>query len=257
MNQHSLLAHVAPRLTTQFENLATESLLYLLEQYSEARVAFVDLASTVGYVGPRDLTFATQVHMEYGSIPDLVGTTEGGTNVLLVESKFWASLTPNQPTGYLNRLPQNGEGMVLFIAPERRYEELWQQLVARCNSEGFEISDETGESPTWCVARTSKGRVAFVSWSFALGHLEGRLEKAGQDRGAHEVWQLRGLCQRLAEPIRLGNTSWGARSARRKCGRSSARWRDALSRRTSSPRRATGPRPVLAPTTGSGTFRAT
>jgi hypothetical protein len=48
LNQYSLLARVAPGLTTQFENLATESLLYLLEQYSEAREAFVDLASTVG-----------------------------------------------------------------------------------------------------------------------------------------------------------------------------------------------------------------
>ncbi len=111
MNQRSLLAHVAPSLTTQFENLATESLLYLLEQDSEARVAFVDLASTVGYVGLRDLTFDTQVHMEYGSIPDLVGATEEGTNVLLVESKFWAPLTPNQPAGYLRQLPQDREGM--------------------------------------------------------------------------------------------------------------------------------------------------
>lgn len=131
MNQYSLLARVAPGLTTQFENLATESLLYLLQRYGEAREAFVELASTVGYAGPRDLQFSTQVHMQHGNIPDLVGATEDGTNVLLVESKFWASLTPNQPTGYLDRLPADSEGMVLFIAPEGRYESLWQGLGAR------------------------------------------------------------------------------------------------------------------------------
>ena len=55
------------------------------------------------------------------------------------------------------------------------------------------------------MARTSKGRLALASWSFVLDHLEGRLEEAGEDRGAHEVWQLRCLCQRLEEPIGTGD----------------------------------------------------
>lgn len=204
MNQYSLLARVAPRLTTQFENLATESLLYLLDRYSEAREAFVDLAVTAGYVGTRDLTFDTQVHMQHGNIPDLVGATRDGAGVLLVESKFWAPLTPNQPIGYLRRLHADKEGMVLFVAPKRRYEELWQQLAARCQAEGLDLRDETGEPPNWHSARTSEvDRLAYVSWAFVLDRLEGRLEEAGQDRGAHEVWQLRGLCQRLEEPMRL------------------------------------------------------
>ena len=48
MDQYSLLAHVAPGLTSQLEKLATESLLYILRRYGEAREAFVDLALTVG-----------------------------------------------------------------------------------------------------------------------------------------------------------------------------------------------------------------
>jgi hypothetical protein len=215
LNQYSLLGHVAPRMTYQMENLATESLLYLLRSYREARKAFVELVSTIGYVPPSDLRFDTQVHMQHGSIPDLVGATEDKTGVLLVESKFWAPLTPNQPTGYLRRLPTDREGMVLFIAPERRLQALWQELVARCQREGLELSEERGEPPKWQSARTSKiNRLAYVSWSFALDRLEGRLEEAGHDRGAHEVWQLRGLCQRLEEPIRLDEDPPG--SERRK-----------------------------------------
>ena len=42
LNQYSLLARVAPGLTSQLENLATESLLYLLQRYGEAREAFVE-----------------------------------------------------------------------------------------------------------------------------------------------------------------------------------------------------------------------
>lgn len=204
MNQYSLLAHVAPGLTTQFENLATESLLYLLRSYRDAHKAFVELVSTIGYIPPSDLRFDTQVHMQHGNIPDLVGATEDKTGVLLVESKFWAPLTSNQPTGYLRRLPTGREGMVLFIAPERRRQALWQELVARCQREGLELSEETGEPPNWQSASTSEiNRLAYVSWSFALDRLECRLEEAGHDRGAHEVWQLMGLCQRLEEPFRL------------------------------------------------------
>jgi hypothetical protein len=214
MNQYSLLARVAPGLTSQSENLATKSLLYLLQRYGTAHEAFVDLVSIVGYEPPSDLTFNAQVHMPYGNIPDLVGATEGEPGVLLVESKFWARLTPNQPAGYLDRLPTDREGMVLFIAPKKGYEELWDRLVARCGREGLEVRSETGEPPNWRAARTSKGRLALASWSFVLDQLEGRLEEAGQERGAHEVWQLRGLCRHLEEPFRVGPPGSEERKAR-------------------------------------------
>jgi hypothetical protein len=205
LDRYSLLAHVAPGLTSQFENLATESLLYLLRRYGAAHDAFAEVVSTMGYHPPRDLVFSTQVHMQHGSVPDLVGATADETGVLLVESKFWAPLTPNQPAGYLDRLPANRNGMVLFVAPEERCDHLWKELGARCLRVGFELADETGEPPNWLAARTSEARrLAYVSWSFLLEHLEGRLEEAGEERGAHEVWQLRGLCRRLEEPFRPG-----------------------------------------------------
>jgi hypothetical protein len=43
------------------------------------------------------------------------------------------------------------------------------------------------------------GRLAYASWSLLLGRLEERLKGAGEERGAHEVWQLKGLCRRLEE----------------------------------------------------------
>lgn len=204
MNRYSLLARVAPGLTSQLENLATESLLYLLERYDSAREAFVDLATTMGYAGPSDLRFTSQIHMQNGSIPDLVGATTDGTNALLVESKFWASLTPNQPTGYLDLLTEDGEGMVLFIAPKDRHEKLWKELKARCLRAGFEVSDETSEPSNWLAAHISGGkRLACVSWSFVLGHLEEHLIVAGEYRGAEEVWQLEGLCKKIEAPPEL------------------------------------------------------
>ena len=49
---------------------------------------------------------------------------------------------------------------------------------------GLELGEEAVEAPDWRVARTSKGRLAYVSWSFVLVHLEERLKEVGEDRGA-------------------------------------------------------------------------
>ncbi len=211
MDRYSLLGHVAPGLTSQLENLATEALLYLLRRYAPAKDAFVDLVSETGHAAAGDLAFGSQVRMSHGSIPDLVGTTEDGTDVLLVEAKFWAPLTQNQPTGYLRRLPEDERGTVLFVAPEGRQESLWQTLSDRCRAEGLEPVEETADPPHWRAARVpGAGRLAVASWTCVLDRMEGRLEVAGDDRGVHEVWQLEGLCQRLEEPVRLGEAPPGS-----------------------------------------------
>jgi hypothetical protein len=197
-----LLAHVAPGLTSQLENLATEALLYLLRRYGAARDAFVDFVSETGHAAAGDLAFGSQVRMSHGSIPDLVGRTAEGTGVLLVEAKFWAPLTQNQPVGYLRRLPEEVVGTVLFVAPEGRLEELWRQVTGRCRTAGLKLVEESADLPRWRAARVpGAGRLAVASWSGVLDRMEGRLKEAGNVRGAHEVWQLEGLVRRLEEPL--------------------------------------------------------
>lgn len=211
LNRYSLLGHIAPRLTSQLENLATEALLYLLRRCETAHDAFIDLVSTTGHATPVDLTFGSQVRMRHGGIPDLVGQTADGKHVLLVEAKFWAPLTANQPSNYLRRLPDDERGTVLFVAPESRQEALWQELSDRCRAEGLELDEEIADSPCWRTAGTvGEQRLTLVSWAYALDHMEGWLEEAGEVRGAHELWQLKGLCQRLEESVRLDDVPPGS-----------------------------------------------
>lgn len=44
---------------------------------------------------------------------------------LLVELKFWAGLTDNQPVAYLKKLPTDCHSALLEVAPARRIESLW------------------------------------------------------------------------------------------------------------------------------------
>jgi hypothetical protein len=98
----SLLAQVVSRfIPRQWENVATESLRYLLSAGAGAAPARV-LAPFLAL--PSQLTWRAQVSStEDPSIPDLVGEDEQGRPGVIIEGKFWAALTENQPATYLKR----------------------------------------------------------------------------------------------------------------------------------------------------------
>ena len=126
----TLFAHIAPRLTDRIEDVAVEALGHILSNSEAARSA---LEETVGLggaiVGPIDRV-QTQVTGEEGARPDLVGFDDKGTKRVLIEAKFWAGLTPNQPNQYLKQLPRGRPAALLFVAPARRIPMLWPKLLA-------------------------------------------------------------------------------------------------------------------------------
>ena len=70
-----------------------------------------------------------------GAKPDLAGYDESGREHVLIEAKFEAKLTPNQPDTYLKRLRQKSQpSVVLFVAPAERHEGLWKELLDRVSS---------------------------------------------------------------------------------------------------------------------------
>lgn len=111
----SLFAHLALQFGSQPENLATEALGYVLQHSETARAAVRDLVRGLGSTIDDDLTYATQSSGEDLARPDLVGRSSTGAEPLLIEVKFWAGLTENQPVAYLARLPAGGT--LLMAAP--------------------------------------------------------------------------------------------------------------------------------------------
>ena len=104
MNDATLLAHLVNRLGTGAENIANETLAYLLQEpaachgmHAHARRFCPDVAAARRY---RTQDWSA----EDNAIPDLVGITADGTTPLVIEAKFGAALTPNQPVTYLRRL---------------------------------------------------------------------------------------------------------------------------------------------------------
>lgn len=118
----------------------------------------------------------------------------------MVEAKFWAGLTGNQPVAYLKRLPTEAEGLLLFVAPARRFETLWPELLRRCHDENVAVqqsNNDTAQDFRAVRVGSTTHTLALTSWRAVLAHIQRALETQGEHRAASDVQQLQGLCERM------------------------------------------------------------
>ena len=190
----TLLAYLVPKLTSGVEDAATEALAYILNKSTACRESLADLVG----IGTADIIrVETQVTAPDGSQPDLVCFDTGNEKRLIVESKFWAGLTDNQPNAYIGQLPETGRSVLLFIAPDVRISTLWTTINHRA-SEGdipLEPIDSSGRIPTARVYGTEK-QLMLVSWTRMLDKM---LAIAEDSEISADIMQLRGLAQRQDE----------------------------------------------------------
>ena len=200
----ALLAHLRDRLGTGPENLTTQALAFILNQYEEAREAFAGHCR-VKYQPdlPSIAQFETQVlSADDNAIPDLIGTG-AGRSPLMVEVKFHAGLTPNQPVTYIKRvLKSEPGGLLLFLVPEKRAPHIWEELKARCQKDDCKLDEAP---PPLLAASHGNIRIGVASWSEMLRVLEAALVTLTDQRAYWELQQLRSLCdyedRQVFEPL--------------------------------------------------------
>jgi hypothetical protein len=199
----SLFGHLALQFGSSPENLATEALHYIITQSAVARRAFVSLLESFGQTFPEPLHFQTQSADEKGAIPDLVGKDVTGREHAIIEAKFWAGLTPRQPLAYFDRLPSD-DGLLLFIAPARRTELLWYELLQRCHRAELAINREEKPNAERRLAHFQSGRrLGFVSWRNVLETINNSVTEAGEAQVLADILQLRGLTERMDSDLFL------------------------------------------------------
>ncbi len=206
----TLLAHLSPSFTAQTENIAVEALGYVLNKYAGSREGLNDVVrSGVRNVKPVDKVH-TQASALDGTRPDLVGVDEDDAERVLIEAKFWAELTPRQPRAYLDRLPDDGPAVLLFLVPEERIASLWPVLRTRAQEAGKTLSDVDAERKCVSVEGTQR-HLLLVSWTGLLDRMSARTR---DEQGAEEdIRQLRGLAEFAEEgrfrPIRDTREDFG------------------------------------------------
>ena len=190
-----LLTHLALSLP-QTENLASEALAFILSRSATARRAFAGFVSHPDLTIPQDIMFRPQARDEADTIPDIAGTDEEGTERVLIEAKFWAGLTDNQPVEYIKRLnPDNA--LLLFLVPEARLPTLWPEVMRRCSIGGLEPESVDIVGRHWTCARVGTKHMGITSWRRLLGFLSAEILKADERDLAQDIEQLDDLCRRM------------------------------------------------------------
>ncbi len=144
MSDDTLLAHLSRRRHGS-ENLATEALEYIL-RHPQVADAFDRHLRQVAPNLPPLVRYQTQVSGgDDTGIRDLIGTTVSNTNPFVLEVKFGAPLTPNQPVTYLKALAKGDEpSLLLFLVPRTNVSGLWPRLLRRCAEADLQLEPHDG-----------------------------------------------------------------------------------------------------------------
>lgn len=195
MPNRTLFGALSSRFAPHPENLATEALHFVLESRVAAGALLDFLAPTRAAIR-QVVAFQTQAGSLDGGIPDLVGYDSSGTKRIIIENKFWAGLTENQPIVYLERSVAD-DGLLLFIVPRKRQEVIWTELLHRMQSAAIALVEaRTGNELLF--AHVSNGRtLAVTNWSAVLNVMSTALDAANERSDAANLDQLRGLCEEM------------------------------------------------------------
>jgi len=133
----SLLARFYGRIKGSQEDIVSEGIKYILNNSYKTRSALNLLLENKTGQKLSDLRFISQKVEEKRERPDIVGVDENGEEKLIIEAKFWATLTENQPNEYLKDLAENG--ILLFIVPSKRTRIIFNEVLRKMGEE-FNIS---------------------------------------------------------------------------------------------------------------------
>ena len=193
---------IRKQFSTEYENVATEALAYILHSSESAQNGMMKLLRAVAPDIP-DLQFRTQqtegsLQTEDSIRPDMCGYHGSETHVF-VENKFWAGLTENQPIFYLRQLAKfTHPTILLVVVPDARREVMWRELSIRLKKEGISATERDTTSGSIFRSITTEINpnispiLALTSWTRLLSFLA--LEVADDPSARSDLLQLQALC---------------------------------------------------------------
>ena len=169
--QESLLSHIASNFISEYENVANSSIAYLLNKYLASRMVLKNILQ----IDETPSYFITELATKSNGRPDITGLDSDGNKQVIIEGKFWANLTDNQPANYLRELSENGR--LLFLAPEKRKISLKAEIKKRLNEDDK--------------------RIYIFSWNEFLDLIEVENSKDYNQFLLSDITQLKELCLKM------------------------------------------------------------
>ncbi len=189
----SLLGQFYNRIKGSQEDIASEGLVYILKQSLASRKVINQIIKNDTDFMFSDLSFHTQNGGKDKERPDISGIDNTGKEVLLIEAKFWAALTKNQPNGYLKRLKNNT--VLIFLVPSLRIRTVFEEVKVRVLEEYDDLEINTENHSI--LIKSSQQHILIKSWNETLNVIKLKLEESNNQLLISDLNQIIGLCETI------------------------------------------------------------
>ncbi len=188
----SLLGQFYTRIKGSQEDIASEGLAYILQRSKSARKALNKVIKIDSGLDFEGLNYTTQNIGEKLERPDISGYDNNGVEVVILEAKFWAALTENQPIGYLKRLRENS--ILIFVCPTLRVRPVFDEIQKRVkNAElKYEINIENHS-----INIDTNKNIIVKTWDEILGIIRIHLVQENEQILLSDLDQIIGLCDTI------------------------------------------------------------
>ena len=198
------------------ENLATECLAHILNKSAASMQELNNLLCDTDFnMEPISRVSTQESYNNDHFRPDMTGYDKNGLRHLIVEAKFGARLLTGQASAYVELLHKDGPGVLLFIVPEYRVEEIWDEVIRQFGDGGenrqLETIEHIGRMQRAQVVDT-EWRLKLVSWRSLLESMAHHVKESGERQVIEaDILELRGLTEQMDskefQPIRDGDYS--------------------------------------------------
>lgn len=189
----SLLGQFYNRIKGSQEDLASESLSYILNKSVRAKKTINQIIYLSTGLKFSELSYSTQNIGDKLERPEISGKDEDGKEVLIIEAKFWAALTSNQPNEYLNRL--SSDSVLMFIVPSLRERTLFDEVIRKLN-EAYTSNEIEIQNPSIRLLKSNQFLI-IKSWNELLNSIKSELQQENNQTLISDIDQLIGFCDTI------------------------------------------------------------
>jgi hypothetical protein len=183
----SLLGQFFTSIKGSQEDIASKSLAYILEKSNSAKNVINDIIKNKTNLTFENLKYITQSVGKNKERPDISGIDTHGNERIIIETKFWSSLTDNQPIEYLNRLKE--QTVLIFVCPKLRELSLLGEIEIKIqhsnitykNNNGFEVEGNK--------------YIFVIDWQSILVMIKQTLIENNEIKLVSDIDQIIGFCE--------------------------------------------------------------
>jgi len=188
----SLLGQFYSRIKGSQEDIASEGLTYILQNSQVARDTLYSIIQNACGLQFDNLRFISQAIGEKKDRPDISGFNTNNQEVLILEAKFWASLTSNQPVEYLNHF--ENDSVLIFICPKLRVKTIYDECLRRIAESGIE---HTVNEKSNMISLQNNRFLLIKTWDEILLIIRETLHNNNEHQLVSDIDQVIGLCHTI------------------------------------------------------------